>query len=53
MLKIRFLGQSISDLSYIIGYLTEGFSWTYLVTSGDCQVSTGKVWSVHAMKLYW
>jgi len=28
------------------------FSWTYLVTSGDCQFSTGKVASLHAMKLY-
>jgi len=36
-----------------MGCLIGEFSWTYLVTSGDCQFSTGKVASLHAMKLYW
>jgi hypothetical protein len=51
MLKIWVVGQSISELHYRI--FDWGFSWTYLVTSGDCQVNTGKVASLRAMKLYW
>ena len=52
MLKILAVGQSISDLSYIIGYLTGVFSWTFSFTSGDCQVSKGKAAPMYAMRVY-